>query len=153
MKRLAQFVYVAMAALILPATVSAFGPLRTSACNDCDGGQCGRIGRVGGCKSGKFAGLFGALANHPPAYPQKHGFGFFQPPFQAAPWYLYWPYDAHFQLPAPIGAPFQPPQHLGQPWNPYFAHPNLGIGQEPVAPAVAPSANAISQAPLIAPNR
>jgi hypothetical protein len=25
------------------------------------------------------------------------------PAFQAAPWYLYWPYHAHFMTPAPLG--------------------------------------------------
>jgi len=25
------------------------------------------------------------------------------PAFQAAPWYLYWPYNAHFMTPAPLG--------------------------------------------------
>jgi hypothetical protein len=27
---------------------------------------------------------------------------------QAGPWYLYFPYEAHFQLPAPVGYPFWP---------------------------------------------
>jgi len=125
---------VVAAALLISATVHASGIARGSQCDTCDNGRLAR-GRLfgAGCGTGKCAGLLGALANHPPSYPQKQGHGFFQPPFQAAPWYLYWPYDAHFQLPAPIGAPFQPPQHLGQPWNPYFAHPALGLGQEPPA--------------------
>ena len=43
------------------------------------------------------------------------------PTFQAAPWYLYWPYDAHFQTPAPINAPFYGPPVGGNfPVNPYF---------------------------------
>jgi hypothetical protein len=33
-------------------------------------------------------------------------------PFMTYPWYVYWPYDAHFQTPAPIGAPHYPP-HMG----------------------------------------
>lgn len=43
------------------------------------------------------------------------------PAFQAAPWYLYWPYNAHFMTPAPLpGAPFGTPG-VGQPMvNPYF---------------------------------
>lgn len=134
----------AAAVLLVPATLLGAGPLRQSSCDSCDNGRPARARLFGkDCAGGgKCAGLLGALANHPPAYPQKHGFGFFQPPFQAAPWYLYWPYDAHFQLPAPIGAPFQPPQHLGQPWNPYFAHPALGLGQEPAAtPANAASSD------------
>lgn len=49
------------------------------------------------------------------------------PAFQAAPWYTYWPYNSHFQMPAPLpgadagyGGGFG-----GQGWmNPYF--PNQG---------------------------
>lgn len=51
--------------------------------------------------------------------------GFFSsrplPAFQAAPWYLYWPYNAHFMTPAPLqGAYYAPPTHGGYPVNPYF---------------------------------
>jgi hypothetical protein len=28
--------------------------------------------------------------------------------FQAGPWYTYWPYEAHFQIPSPLGYPFWP---------------------------------------------
>jgi hypothetical protein len=43
------------------------------------------------------------------------------PAFQAAPWYLYWPYNAHFQTPAPIGGAFYAPPTAGGPFmNPYF---------------------------------
>jgi hypothetical protein len=28
--------------------------------------------------------------------------------FQAGPWYTYWPYQAHFQIPSPLGFPFWP---------------------------------------------
>ena len=43
------------------------------------------------------------------------------PTYQAAPWYLYWPYDAHFMTPAPIQAPFMGPPISGNfPVNPYF---------------------------------
>jgi hypothetical protein len=102
------------------------------------GGDCYGHG-VGG-KHGFFGGLFsggcfdghgghGGLANHPPEYGQGfRGFGFCQPPFQAAPWYLYWPYDAHFQLPAPITAQFYPPQQYGNQLNPYFPGPAMGPG-------------------------
>jgi hypothetical protein len=120
----------------------------TAGCNNCNGrhffhgfgagGNCaggkwgsGVGGGMGGGMGGKWAGLFGhdgKLANHPPAESNKLGKGFFQPPFQAAPWYLYWPYDAHFQLPAPIGAPYYPPQGLGSPWNPYFPAPAVPAG-------------------------
>jgi hypothetical protein len=48
------------------------------------------------------------------------------PTYQAAPWYLYWPYDAHFQTPAPVFAAYAPPPVYPLPYNPYnpgFAYP------------------------------
>lgn len=41
------------------------------------------------------------------------------PAFQAAPWYTYWPYNNHFQTPAPL--PGHDVPNPGQGWmNPYF---------------------------------
>lgn len=41
--------------------------------------------------------------------------------FMAAPWYLYWPYDAHFMTPAPVyGAYYPPPNVYGSYSMPYF---------------------------------
>jgi hypothetical protein len=49
------------------------------------------------------------------------------PVFQAAPWYLYWPYDGHFLTPAPVtGAFYGPPTPGNFPVNPYFPAPNYG---------------------------
>lgn len=49
------------------------------------------------------------------------------PTYQAAPWYLYWPYDGHFMTPAPIGGAFYgAPNAGGGPANPYF--PGAGYG-------------------------
>jgi hypothetical protein len=43
------------------------------------------------------------------------------PAFQAAPWYLYYPYNAHFMTPAPLtGAFYAPPVGGGTQSNPYF---------------------------------
>ena len=43
------------------------------------------------------------------------------PVYLAAPWYLYWPYDAHFLTPAPVGGMFYPPPVPGNfPSQPYF---------------------------------
>jgi hypothetical protein len=48
------------------------------------------------------------------------------PAFQAAPWYLYWPYNGHFQTPAPIHGAFYGPPGMGGAYggggmaNPYF---------------------------------
>jgi hypothetical protein len=56
------------------------------------------------------------------------------PAFQAAPWYLYWPYNAHFQTPAPLTGPYYaPPYSGGALVNPYFP-------AQPVAPVVPPGA-------------
>ena len=49
------------------------------------------------------------------------------PCFQAGPWYLYWPLEAHFQNPAPIGYPFWP--------SPMGLAPN-GVGQNPMMPSL-----------------
>ncbi|CAN5288898.1 hypothetical protein BH11PLA2_BH11PLA2_10680 [soil metagenome] len=52
----------------------------------------------------------------------KHSGG--KPVFQAAPWYLYWPYNAHFQTPAPMmGAYYAPPSAGGMLQSPYFPAP------------------------------
>jgi hypothetical protein len=56
------------------------------------------------------------------------------PVYQAAPWYLYWPYDAHFMTPAPIGGAFYAPPIPGNfPVQPYFPAPAF------VPPAPAPA--------------
>ena len=58
------------------------------------------------------------------------------PAFQAAPWYLYWPYNAHFMTPSPLTGPYYaPPYSGGQLVNPYFpAQPAY-----PVVPQTAPA--------------
>ena len=51
------------------------------------------------------------------------------PAFQAAPWYLYWPYNSHFQTPAPMmNSPYATPGvgNSGYQLNPYF--PQQGYG-------------------------
>src|SRR5438128_1971133 len=61
-----------------------------------------------------------------------------KPTFQAAPWYLYWPYDAHFLTPAPVVAPFYAPPGPGNfPVNPYFPSPMGHYGPIPGGPAPA----------------
>ena len=62
------------------------------------------------------------------------------PTFQAAPWYLYWPYDGHFQTIAPMahGLYYPPPTYTGNPYLP-GAYPGYLPGNPapafPVAPA------------------
>ncbi|QDU21631.1 hypothetical protein [Urbifossiella limnaea] len=87
------------------------------------------------------------------------------PAFQAAPWYLYWPYDGHFQTPAPVHAPFYGPPAGGNfPVNPYFPGPAGYYGPMPGGPApvmapapaihpniVPPSTGAVPTAPISIP--
>ena len=68
-----------------------------------------------------------------------------KPTFQAAPWYNYWPYDAHFLTPAPVtGAFYGPPLPGNFPVNPYFPGPAAPYGYGPMpggpAPLMAPPA-------------
>lgn len=57
------------------------------------------------------------------------------PAFQAAPWYLYWPYTSHFQTPAPLGGPFYaPPYSGGGLVNPYFPTAPHAMPAVPVPP-------------------
>jgi len=81
------------------------------------------------------------------AYPSyrtglNHVFGSRQPlpVYQAAPWYLYWPYDAHFLTPAPVtGAFYGPPVPGNFPVNPYFPGPAYGAyGPMPGGPPPRP---------------
>jgi hypothetical protein len=55
---------------------------------------------------------------------------------QAAPWYLYFPYNAHFMTPGPLAAPFfAPPYAGGALVNPYFPAP---VQIAPPVPVPAP---------------
>lgn len=70
------------------------------------------------------------------AYPKYTLFGSAHknlPAYQAAPWYLYWPYDAHFMTPAPVtGAFYGPPTPGNFPVNPYFPGPGYHNGYGPL---------------------
>ena len=93
---------------------------------------------------------FGPSCNGPfcnqSAYPRYSSFGAYLcggksqlPVFQAAPWYLYWPYDAHFMTPAPVtGAFYGPPSPGNFPVNPYFPGPAYGYGYSPIPGGPAP---------------
>ncbi len=74
------------------------------------------------------------------------------PAFQAAPWYLYWPYNAHFQTPAPmISAPYYAPPGAGggsYQINPYFPQQPYGYPPEMGAPLLPPKATVIVPAPM-----
>ena len=71
------------------------------------------------------------------------GLGLFRkqplPAFQAAPWYLYWPYNAHFMTPSPLQGPYYAPPPVGGGMvNPYFPaqYPVPPVGLAPAVPAV-----------------
>src|SRR5579883_2748626 len=49
------------------------------------------------------------------------------PAFQAAPWYLYWPYNAHFMTPAPLTGPYYAPA-TAPAVNPYFPSYGAPVG-------------------------
>lgn len=119
MKYLRALVIVSAVGLALAATAgtaSAWGK------DSCSGPNCG-----GG-------GLFSSLHAKPPAPTPTSLFGGIGhktklPAFQAAPWYNYWPYDAHFLTPAPISGPFYGPPLTGNfPVNPYFPGPAAPYG-------------------------
>jgi hypothetical protein len=58
---------------------------------------------------------------HPNAGQGLFARGRAMPVFMAAPWYLYWPYDGHFQTPAPVGGISYPvPYYGGYGSQPYF---------------------------------
>jgi hypothetical protein len=110
MKLLHTFVIAAVAGLALAGTARAAGP-------GCNGPFCNQP---------KYPTVGAYLSNHP-----LFGLGQKQklPVFQAAPWYMYWPYDAHFLTPAPItGAFYGPPVPGNFPVNPYFAAPYGAAG-------------------------
>lgn len=68
-------------------------------------------------------------------YNQNATIGFGPGTLQASPWYNYWPYEAHFQTPAPTGYPWWPAPQTPSP------------GFMPSAPAYAPAAPAAPVAP------
>src|SRR5262245_55131743 len=111
MKLLRYFVLVAAAGLALAATPGAASAWE----KPCFG--CGHGGKY-----------------HPqPSVLFQGGLNKKQPAFQAAPWYLYWPYDAHFLTPAPVSGPFYGPPLTGNfPVNPFFPGPAGPVGFAPV---------------------
>jgi hypothetical protein len=83
------------------------------------------------------AGLFSppcySCGANQPSYAGCRNCGHQMPTFMAAPWYLYWPYDAHFQTPAPVFAPyFAPPTYGTVPAYPFY--PGYGAVNPGYAP-------------------
>jgi hypothetical protein len=60
---------------------------------------------------------------------------------QLGPWYLYWPMEAHFVVPAPIGYPYWP--------SPMTLPPNAALGGpgSPAAPPPPPGAAVVPAIP------
>ncbi|MDY3553208.1 hypothetical protein R5W24_002300 [Gemmata sp. JC717] len=130
MNLLRSFVIAASVALALAATAN----LAPAGDKPCHG--CGHTGLA------RFSGLGGGLGGVPPRTVFGGGHKNL-PTFQAAPWYNYWPYDAHFLTPAPVGGAFYGPPATGNfPVNPYF--PAAGYG--PSGYGFAPAAPALPQA-------
>jgi hypothetical protein len=118
--------------------------------------NCGQGGHGGhGFGNGGFAG-----GNPPPPSTLFNGSRLGQifhkqkaqlPVFQAAPWYNYWPYDAHFLTPAPVSGPFYGPPMTGNfPVNPYFPGPAGAAGFGPI-PGGPPPGYPLSPPMLMAP--
>ena len=109
MKLFRSFVIAAVVGLALSATADralAGGP---KGCSNCGSGGIGA--------GGPPRTLFGGIGHKQ------------LPAFQAAPWYLYWPYDGHFMTPAPVtGAFYGPPVSGNFPVNPYFPGGAPGYG-------------------------
>jgi hypothetical protein len=116
----------------------------------CPNGDCGQGGYAGGSQGGG-----GVIGPHFGAKPYWTGPAFGNswfssrnnitrmptlPVYMAAPWYLYWPYDGHFQTIAPMahGLYYPPPTYTGNPYMP-GAYPGYLPGNPapafPVTPA------------------
>jgi hypothetical protein len=117
------------------------GPAYVQGPGSCPNGDCGQgYGGYGGKGSHVFAGKFWT---HPlnglygqAAMPTL-------PVYMAAPWYLYWPYDGHFQTIAPMahGLYYPPPMFTGNPFLPgqYPAYvPNNPVPSYPAWPPARP---------------
>ena len=79
------------------------------------------------------------FSNHPKG--SYSSYGRTLPVFMAAPWYLYWPYDAHFMTPAPMqGAFYAPPVMGNYPVQPYFPTPQYVAPQGQAPLQIAPAA-------------
>lgn len=141
--------------VVLSAAALAASAARVSAGDQplgCTGPYCGVNCGIGcgfpncfsGCGTGCGKdGCCGLLCNKM-GYPNYYTLGGYatggcakKPTFQAAPWYLYWPYDGHFLTPAPVtGAFYGPPVAGNFPVNPYFPGPAYGYyGPIPGGPA------------------
>lgn len=115
MKLLRYFVIVAAVGLATAASAGTASAWGWWGKDSCSGGNCGHAKPPAPTPTT----LFGGGLGHKPKLPV----------YQAAPWYNYWPYDAHFLTPAPISGPFYGPPLTGNfPVNPYFPGPHAAAG-------------------------
>ena len=98
----------------------------------CPNGDCGQGGYAGAGGGYAEGGAIGAHFSAKPYWSRGiFGSTFFSsrsnltrmptlPVYMAAPWYLYWPYDGHFQTIAPMahGLYYPPPTFTGNPYLP-----------------------------------
>ena len=117
MKLLHYFVITAVAGLAVAASAAVAGAFEKKGCATCGHGFGGHKDKDHG------------HGYHPPTTLFGGGHKNNLPTYQAAPWYLYWPYDAHFLTPAPVSGPFYGPPLTGNfPVNPYFPGPAGAYG-------------------------
>jgi hypothetical protein len=147
-------VYVpAQATVAAPAPTPAAAPTYVQGSGACPNGDCGPQG-VPAPAYGGYATYGGPPAHGNKFYSGKHwtkggllsligGSNVAQMPtlpvYMAAPWYLYWPYDGHFQTVAPMahGLYYPPPTYTGNPYQP-GVYPGYVAGSPVPAFPVAP---------------
>ncbi len=131
----------AVVALMIGAEARAGEPVVASgsgSCSNCSTPAPASVSYGGGGAIGTH-GHFAKLHHPTPGYFGGRANKSKLPVYMAAPWYLYWPYDGHFQTVAPMayGAYYPPPAYTG---NPYLPVQNAGyvpgspIPNFPVAP-------------------
>jgi hypothetical protein len=126
-----------------PASAPPAGPAYAQGPGSCPNGNCAPDGYAGGYGGKASHVLAGKFWTHPlnglygqAAMPTL-------PVYMAAPWYLYWPYDGHFQTIAPMahGLYYPPPMFTGNPFLPgqYPAYvPNNPVPSYPAWPPARP---------------
>jgi hypothetical protein len=139
-----------IAAAVAVASLAGSEARAQTGCHDCGHGHGHSLGH------GLFSKFHGGGGSISPTYGHlaglhHAGFGYGAgnthraklPVYMAAPWYLYWPYDGHFQTVAPMayGAFYPPPAYTGNPFNPGAYHgyvPGAPLPQYPVSPVGPP---------------
>ena len=154
----------ALAIMIAATGVVSSASAQTPGCANCDQGGGGYPQGGGGYPQGGGYAQPGHFSNYSApwmAHPHFGGNHFSRsnqvsrmptlPVYMAAPWYLYWPYDGHFQTVAPMAAMSQ---WMPPPQSAYGANPALPTypGYVPYVPNQnfpgAPAAGIVAPAPI-----